>query len=216
MPKLTVSYPNITHGGIEFLEVDPSLPPFPEGATEALVGILVKLLQPKIAVEIGMLYGLTTALMAYNMPPGGVLYGLDLMPDSARPVIDAYGLSDRVVVVGGDSAKTIPTLPDGIEFVYLDGNHGYGAVKADTEALWPKLADGAVVVFDDLNGIRGGVIDWVPERFPGQGVVYIRGDRGFAIVQKPPVHIHMVDEHAEGGRTFLDFLPWTHEQRVGR
>ncbi len=57
-----------------------------------------------------------------------------------------------VVLVAGDSTRTLPEtdLPP-IEFAFIDGGHSYETVSADWRNIQPKLAPGAVVVFDDYT-----------------------------------------------------------------
>jgi predicted O-methyltransferase YrrM len=65
---------------------------------------------------------------------------------------DLEGLGATVTLVPGDSTKTVPSteLPP-IEFAFIDGGHTYETVAADWSNIKPKLAAGAVVVFDDYT-----------------------------------------------------------------
>lgn len=186
------------------IHVDPSLPPSPQDKEHELIVLLVQMLRPQIAVEVGSLYGNTTVCMAYALPPGGRVWSLDLHTEWADAVIDAYGLRDRIVQVRGDSRQTIPTLPDGIEFAFIDGDHGYGAVKADAEGLWPKMAPGGIMAFHDVWPMMnhddplwapplGQEIEFVTDvrRYLREAhptsAIHLKWGQGIALVQRPIV-----------------------------
>jgi len=44
-----------------------------------------------------------------------------------------------------------------LDFVFIDAEHSYEAVRADISAWWPKLRPGGMLIGHDYN----------PERFPG-------------------------------------------------
>lgn len=188
MPQTTVYASDLTTGKPYPIVIDTDRPPAPEGDAEALIVSLVRMLQPMIAVEIGVMYGNTTVCIAWNMPPGGVVYGLDLRPECAKPLIEAWGLQDRIRMVGGNSLETAKDLPDGIGFAYIDGNHDWHYARADADAIWRRMLPGGVMVFDDVN-------DPANDQIPGpakavldlfdDSAMWLPGDRGQAIVQKP-------------------------------
>ena len=51
----------------------------------------------------------------------------------------------------GDSVAMAQEIPDGLDFVYVDGDHSYDGVKRDMEAYWPKLRSGGVLCGHDYN-----------------------------------------------------------------
>ena len=64
---------------------------------------------------------------------------------------------DRVVHVKKLSSDAVSSIPDGIDGLYIDANHGYKYVKADLENYYPKMAPGAYVVghnADDTDDSR--------------------------------------------------------------
>ena len=94
-----------------FYGVDTEEGPQPQGPGEALLVSLVRFLQPHIVVEVGTLYAQTTVCLAAALPPGGIVYTLELRPtDSMWEVIRFWGLEDRIKVVAGNSVQTIQTL----------------------------------------------------------------------------------------------------------
>jgi hypothetical protein len=51
------------------------------------------------------------------------------------------------------AASSAPSRPAEVDFVYIDGNHGYRAVSEDIRAWWPKIRPGGVLGGHDFyNG----------------------------------------------------------------
>jgi hypothetical protein len=58
----------------------------------------------------------------------------------------------RATILRGFSVDVAATVPDGsLDFVYLDGNHGYAAVSADLAAWVPKVRSGGIVAGHDFK-----------------------------------------------------------------
>ncbi len=76
----------------------------------------------------------------------------------------------------GDSVKMSSAVIDGeLDFVYLDADHTYEAVKADIAAWWPKVRVGGTLGGHDYIGIERfgvtfGVIRAVDEFVKGLGI----------------------------------------------
>jgi hypothetical protein len=71
--------------------------------------------------------------------------------------------SERYCIVRERSPKAADQFyDDGLDWVYIDGNHSYQAVKADIEAWWWKVREwGLMMGHDYFNGLAdagGGVI----------------------------------------------------------
>ncbi|HEY6073098.1 MAG TPA: class I SAM-dependent methyltransferase [Anaerolineales bacterium] len=153
----------------------------------ALLGALVRAIQPKIVVEVGVMYGQTTVYLAQFLPPDGVIYGLDLRPEWSSPLLAAWGhieSAKRITIIGGDSNDTIRTLPDGIEFAFVDGDHSYDSVRNDVDLLWPKMVGGAVMAIHDCAARLEwtDVCRFVTDRFPH--AIRFEFGEGLALVQK--------------------------------
>lgn len=94
----------------------------------------------------------------------GARYGGDL--DEGQAEMDAIhafvlerfarereqGLVEVHRATSGEAAAAFPD--GGLDFVYVDGDHTYDAVKADLEAYAPKLRDGGLLAGDDY-GVTG-------------------------------------------------------------
>ena len=51
---------------------------------------------------------------------------------------------------------------DGLDWIYIDGDHHYDAVSNDIRWWWSKLKPGGLMVFDDLihPDVRGAIMVW--------------------------------------------------------
>lgn len=61
------------------------------------------------------------------------------------------GCSGRVEFIRALSEDAVDLIPDGLDFVYLDGNHDYDFVKKDIELYSKKLHVGGFLCFDDTG-----------------------------------------------------------------
>lgn len=78
-------------------------------------------------VEIGTLGGYSGLWLARALPPGGMLYTLEANPrhaDLARQVFVHAGLSDRVTIVPGSAADTMPKISGHgpFDMVFIDAD----------------------------------------------------------------------------------------------
>jgi hypothetical protein len=78
--------------------------------------------------------------------------------------------ANMVKLLRGDSAKMAEAIEDAsLDFVYIDADHTYEAVKADIAAWWPKVRVGGTLGGHDYvkrtlpNGVSFGVIQAVTE-----------------------------------------------------
>lgn len=155
-----------------------------DSGVEEIFVPLVRQMKPKTLVEIGVWHGFTTACLAWAMPKDSILYGLDVkIRDTAQQILAAYGLTERVRLIEGDSRETYKQLPDGLDFVYIDGGHEPHEVRADYENIWPKMAPNGIVAFHDVSAVCG-VREYVPANFPSNTGIYIPFDMGLLLIQK--------------------------------
>ena len=66
-------------------------------------------------------------------------------------------------VVAPSLAAVNAHLDRSLDLVFIDGDHSYGAVKADIEAWWPKVKFGGVLAGHDYRGKFAGVCKAVNE-----------------------------------------------------
>jgi hypothetical protein len=84
----------------------------------------------------------------------GAMYAAGTRHDMARiyeEVVDKFrNLSNRVRIHRMTSLDFASQIPDdSLDFVYVDGDHRYDAVRADLEAFWPKVKTRGLVCLDD-------------------------------------------------------------------
>jgi len=80
---------------------------------------------------------------------------------------------DRVVHVKKMSSDAVSSIPDGIDGLYIDANHGYKYVKADLENYYSKVAPGGYVVghnADDTDESRRNEDGDIVSHFTAGGV----------------------------------------------
>lgn len=137
-----------------------------------LIAQLMLFFRPRRVLEIGTYRGGTTRLLLDHLPPGGVLYTVDLPARLASTDVKAatdieliesrsphegYHMHSRAgevrQVLGNTfDASTWAEIPDGIEFAFIDASHSYEAVKNDTEWVYRKISKDAVILWHDYNG----------------------------------------------------------------
>ncbi len=133
----------------------------PDIAVSALQGgflaLLVRITGARRVLEVGTLGGYSGTVIARALPDEGALVTLELDPhhaDVARAVFDDAGVSDRVEVVVGRAAETLPRLDGAFDLVFIDADKPSNATYV-REAL--RLAHpGTVIVVD--NVVRGGAV----------------------------------------------------------
>jgi predicted O-methyltransferase YrrM len=116
---------------------------------------LVGRIQPGVAVEVGMLTGYATAVIAEAMPSGGQLFGIEInrrAAEQARTNLETVGLADRVEIIQADASEALDRIDGPIEFVLLDAQKSQYLVQL--KKLEPKLAVGATVVANGTAAYR--------------------------------------------------------------
>ena len=86
---------------------------------------------------------------------------------------------DRVIFVRKFSSDAVESIPDKIDFLYIDGNHQYKYVKEDLMNYYSKvkldgyiIGDDAVDIDDTNRNVNGDVfIEWCPGCYGNYGVV---------------------------------------------
>jgi len=103
-------------------------------------------------VEFGTSYGISTLyLAAAARETGGRVIGSEMEPEklaTARANMESSGVADIVDIRDGDALQTLRDVPDGIDFLLLDG--WKDLYQPVLDLLQPKLAPGAVVVADNI------------------------------------------------------------------
>ncbi|MGB3541317.1 O-methyltransferase, partial [Rubrivirga sp.] len=144
---------------------------------------LARGLRPRRVLELGTNLGVGAAhlagALALNEEEGGpagrlvTLEGAPALASRASAGLEGLGHSvgtgRRIEVVVGPFAETLPTvLEDEYDLVFVDGHHQAEAALDYLDVLEPALADGAVVVLDDVEPGRSVRRAWTALRASGQ------------------------------------------------
>jgi hypothetical protein len=145
-----------------------------------------RLLKPKIVLETGVAYGVTSAfiLKALEVNGDGLLHSIDLPPlgynaDEFVGTLIPEASARRWRLHRGTSKRVLPALLRQLEeidcFVH-DSLHTYKNIRAEFRAVFPYLARPAVVVADDI-GDNAAFFDWVRECRPTSWAALLEHDK---------------------------------------
>lgn len=80
--------------------------------------------------------------------------------EMAKKALDRY--AHNITWVKKFSSDAAREIPNELDFVYVDGNHSYDAVKQDIELYYPKLRRGGVIgghdMFNSVTNEHDGVV----------------------------------------------------------
>jgi caffeoyl-CoA O-methyltransferase len=123
----------------------------------ALLAFLARLVDARVALEVGTFTGYGAIWIARGLADGGRLTCFEVdehWAEVARANLEAAGVSDRVTVEVGPAAESLSRLPEEphVDFAYVDADKpGYPAYY---DALVPRLRAGGLLVLD--NTLLGG------------------------------------------------------------
>jgi predicted O-methyltransferase YrrM len=127
--------------------------------TGSLVNTLIKEMKCRNLLEIGTSYGYSTIWLAEAArQTGGQVITLELRPakaEHARGQLERAGLLSQVQMKIGDALKSLDELAGPFDFVLIDLWKDLYIPVFDR--VYPKLADGALVVADNMiypEGVR--------------------------------------------------------------
>jgi predicted O-methyltransferase YrrM len=119
---------------------------------------LIRELQPRSCLELGTGFGISTGYQAAALRLNGrgrltTIEGSRAWSERARANLAALGLKGVEFRVGpiGETLAEEAAAAAPLDFVFIDAEHQAGATIAYFEALLPSLADGALVVLDDIH-----------------------------------------------------------------
>lgn len=123
------------------------------GVTQgAAMSMLVTLLQPKFAVEVGTFTGYSSLAVARALPPGGRLLCCDVSKewtDIARRYWERAGVADRIELRIGPALRTLQDLPHDppVDFAFIDADKD--SYIDYYEQLVPRLSKRGVILADN-------------------------------------------------------------------
>jgi len=87
-------------------------------------------------------------------------------------------VTDYVTPICKPSVEAAKQFKDGsVDFVMIDGDHSYSAVKSDIKAWLPKLAKDGIIAGHDINepGVRQAVDECFPGKYRRLGISWVVG-----------------------------------------
>lgn len=125
----------------------------------AFMSVLVGILRPTFAVEVGTFTGYSSLAIAKALPAGGRLLCCDVSEEwtaVAREHWARAGVADRIELVIAPAVETLAALPDdqAIDFAFIDADKtGY---RAYYEEILRRLSPTGVILID--NTLWGGQV----------------------------------------------------------
>jgi caffeoyl-CoA O-methyltransferase len=120
-----------------------------------LLRFLVRLVEPRLVLEIGTFSGYSALAMAGGLPPEGRIVTCELSLERAafaQSYFDRSPWAERIEVRVGPALETVTGLDGPFDFVFIDADKtGYPAYY---DAVVPKLSPRGLIAID--NTLRGG------------------------------------------------------------
>jgi len=146
---------------------------------------LVRDKKPCRTVEVGVLVGYTTLLIARNLPDGCAVTGLEISEELARRAeenIAQAGLQSRATIDRGDARQRLDEIAGPVDLVFLDAQKSQ--YLSYLKKLEPKLSPGAVVVANGtavFNRELGTYLEYVRKSGSYQSSSQVFGDDGMEV-----------------------------------
>ncbi len=116
-----------------------------------LLRMLVKMLQARRVIEVGMFTGYGTLMMASALPEDGQLVACETDPEAeamARKYFSESPHGPKIEIRMGPALATLPTLSGPFDFAYIDADkENYSAYY---ELCLEKLRSGGVIAVDNV------------------------------------------------------------------
>ena len=130
------------------------------------IATLVQQRKPRVVVEVGTANGATLFAWCALADPQATIISIDL-PGGVHGGGYAYWRTaiykqfaqsgQRLLLLRADSHETETLLrlkkllpPQGVDFLFIDGDHTYAGVKSDYEMYSPLLHPGGLIAFHDI------------------------------------------------------------------
>lgn len=129
----------------------------------ALFG-LAAMHQPKVVVEIGTQYGISTRV--WLAATNAEVHSIDI-DESCAKLVDTFqeDWKERWTFHHGRSQDISLVQSGWTDLLYVDGDHSYEAVVSDMKRYGPSVRSGGLVILDDYHVSWPGKMRWVDERW---------------------------------------------------
>lgn len=115
------------------------------------LAMLSKLLQPGYILEIGTYTGYSALCLAEGLSEKGRLISIDANEETsnfAKQYIQQSDKAKQIQLLLGDAAQLIPTLPDGMDLVFIDADKKSYSLYFDL--VINKLKPGGIILADNV------------------------------------------------------------------
>jgi predicted O-methyltransferase YrrM len=113
----------------------------------------------QVAVEIGTHQGVSAARIAASLEKDGTLFCIDPWPEVdgrtdpslqiCRRHLRRTGTQERVRIIYGFSRDVADSVPEQIEFAFIDGDHSLAGIETDWHLIAPRMVKGGVICLHD-------------------------------------------------------------------
>ncbi len=115
------------------------------------LAFLSRIIQPKLAVEIGTFTGYSALCIAEGLAPQGVLYTIDNNPQHlaiAKRFFEKSPLGKQIQILEGDAVAMLKKLPnEPIDFAFIDADKSNYVYYYDY--LLPRMRKNGVIIVDN-------------------------------------------------------------------
>jgi predicted O-methyltransferase YrrM len=123
---------------------------------------LIRIIQPEWVIELGTCIGISAAYQSTAQRLNGkgcliTIEGSEEIAGLAKKNIESLHL-DNVEILCGKFKEVLPEIfakAPLVDYVFIDGHHDEQATIAYFELILPHLAQGAILVFDDISWSKG-------------------------------------------------------------
>jgi predicted O-methyltransferase YrrM len=114
--------------------------------------------QAKVLVELGCFEGKTSAALAANV--SGIVYSIDPFPAGRARISYGHLIAKvhysrkkllNVKLIKGMSQDVAHRFFEKIDFLFVDADHSYEAIKRDWEDWFPKVKCGGIIALHDCK-----------------------------------------------------------------
>lgn len=116
-----------------------------------LLSMVSKMVQPKLAVEVGTYTGYSAICMAEGLAPGGKLITIEVDPELEETInryFEKAGVADRVELVIADATAYLDSIEGPVDLAFLDADKQNYVRYYET--LVPKMRSGGVIMADNV------------------------------------------------------------------
>jgi hypothetical protein len=147
----------------------------------------------KIIVEIGIFEGFNTREFALFSPQNAQIFAIDPFFKGffgfnygkiiALKEWKKKGINHKIKVIEGFSWDVIHNIPQGVDFIFIDGDHSFEGVRKDFELYSQLLSENGIIALHDARLFSEGWTrpDWGPVRLVEE---IIKPSRGWKIVEE--------------------------------